>query len=193
MLLDLCKRSLDKGIDAIWDKCYYSEKYKNRKIPPLYYRFLFGFVKEINTQNVLEIGTYQGGSSRAIRMGMGDKTDTHVVTIDIQDQIINKMDFVDYLIGDSLSENILKKVEYIFSPNKCIDLLYIDSIHNYSHVSNNLSIYGTAFCPKYIILDDISINQSMEDLWSMLSGKYSSVNLSAMLDRSCGFGIIKCR
>jgi cephalosporin hydroxylase len=119
-----------------------------------------------------------------------------LITIDIKDQIPGleqEMD-INYIIGNSLFKEVLKEVKILISRgDKKIGLLYVDSVHTYDHVMDNLKLYGKEFHPKYVILDDIHINPSMELLWSKLSIRYESVDISEMVKRSCGFGVIRCR
>ena len=192
-LLDLCIRSLYSGLFVNLDECYYDNK---RKIIAKYYNFLYGFIRESNAKRIIEIGTFQGGSSQAMSLALGmreTKISNCLVTIDIKDQMEKKLKDINYIIGDSLDDKIVEQVGNYFNPT-IIDVLFVDSVHNYNHVMNTLHLYGGAFHPKYVILDDIFLNDSMKQLWNGLSKRYlKNINVSDMVERSCGFGVIQCR
>jgi hypothetical protein len=46
-------------------------------------------------------------------------------------------------------------------------------------------------CPRFVVLDDIHISDSMNDLWADLQSRYETVDLSDIADRKrVGFGAV---
>ena len=184
--IDTCIMAFRKGVGKDLD-CFYSSHYKGRGAPD-YYRFLWGFCKIIEAKTVIEIGTFHGGSCYA----MGDIPGINIYTVDIEDQITNqRRDNIKYIIGDSRDSTIVENLRKEIT-QKRIDLLYVDSVHSYESTFENMKLYGSKFHPKYVILDDIRLNAEMKQLWRDLK-KYEKMDVGCLLNRHCGFGVIKCR
>ena len=155
-----------------------------------YYRFLAGLARLIQASQILEIGTHYGGSIMAMARGAGP--DARLVTVDITKK--NTEAFKPYpnivrVQGDSTTPDIALEVCGFFSPP--IDLMYIDSLHTKEAVLSNLKRYES-LQPKYVVLDDIHISDSMNDLWDLLQGRYETCDLSDIADRKrVGFGVVK--
>jgi hypothetical protein len=92
-----------------------------------------------------------------------------------------------------LAADTLRKVKaHLSSP---IDLLYIDSKHSYDHTTKNLQLYGGEFRPRFVIFDDIHLNEEMERFWNDAKMKYEELafDASELAGRPCGFGIVELR
>ena len=199
-LKKLCEHSRDEGRKINLDDCFYGKtngSCKCIKRPTNYYYFLAGFVSYNSFNRILEIGTHFGGSIRSIAKGVKPKdiNQARIATVDIIDK--NPANFNNYphikkIIGDSLDNNIIDLIVKYF--DKKVDLLYIDSLHEYTHTMKNIEIYGKALNPDYIVLDDIRQCESMEKLWTSLVRKFKerAFDASEIIIRSgAGFGVIK--
>jgi len=201
-LKEICEQAMHVGIDIDLSDCPYGEttgccSFINR--PTSYYFFLSGFVKSQRFTNILEIGTNYGGSIMSISKGIDKNniTKSKLVTVDIIYK--NKDGFKKYphiirIEGDSLDEEIVEKVSSSF--NKNIDLLYIDSLHEYEHTKNNIDIYAGKLNPCYVILDDIRQCDGMKRLWSELKEEFGDNAFDASdisIRKGAGFGVIKWR
>ena len=70
-----------------------------------------------------------------------------------------------------------------------IDLLFVDTVHEYEHVAAELALYLPLMAPGgIIVMDDISISLGMKRLWEGL--KLEKLDLGPTLHWS-GFGIAK--
>jgi len=169
------------------------------KRPTNYYFFLAGLVRTENLRYILEIGTHFGGSIRSMRKGLNKKYffGNKLVTVDITDNNISGLKGfprIHKILGDSLEKKAANRAINCFK--KPIDLLYIDSIHEYDHTMSNINIYAPKLDPLYIVLDDIRQCDSMRKLWADLTRKYDDKAYDASeiaIRRGAGFGIIKWR
>jgi hypothetical protein len=156
-----------------------------------YYHFLAGFARTIGLRKVLEIGTCYGGSMMAIDRG---SRGVEMVTVDKKEMAgdgVKALVHIKRVIGDSLAADTLRKVQaHLSGP---IDLLYIDSKHSYEHTTGNLQLYGGEFRPRFVIFDDIHLNEEMERFWGDAKKKYGELafDASELAGRPCGFGIVE--
>jgi len=156
-----------------------------------YYRFLAGFARTIGLRKVLEIGTSYGGSMMAMDRG---SRGVEMVTVDKKDMAgdgLKALARIKRVIGDSLAPDTLRKVKaHLSGP---IDLLYIDSKHSYDHTTKNMQLYGGEFRPRFVIFDDIHLNEEMERFWTDAKAKYGHLafDASELAGRPCGFGIVE--
>ena len=201
-LKSICEQAMKVGLKIDLTGCNYGETTGSRyflKRPTNYYYFLAGLVRSQKMARVLEIGTHFGGSIMSMSRGL-DKEDmlkSKFVTVDIQYK--NQDGFKEYsrierITGDSLDENVIERVRKRFDVP--IDLLYIDSLHEYEHTKKNIEIYAAMLDPRYIVLDDIRQCDSMRELWSMLTLKFKEAALDIsdiIVRKGAGFGIIKWR
>lgn len=161
-----------------------------------YYHFLAGFVRHLHLRKILEIGTSYGGSMMAMHRGCElEEPGSELVTIDKIDMAgegLTHLPQVRRIHGDSLAPETLHKTRARLSVP--IDLLYIDSKHDYAHTQRNIAIFGCCFHPRFIILDDIHLNAEMETLWSEIEDRYGRLayDASDIAERPSGFGILAC-
>jgi len=162
-----------------------------------YYAFLAGFVSALSVRNILEVGTNCGGSIMAMSRGIPCGEPSALLTIDTTRE--NEEGFAAFphimrVQGDSLAKKTRAKVKALLP--RQIDLLYIDSVHSFEHVKGNVDLYGRAHSPRYIILDDIHLNESMERVWAYFVervGAERCCDISAAARRHTGFGVIEWR
>lgn len=165
-----------------------------------YYRFLAGFVRTRNVRRILEVGTHHGGSIQAMLRGMDGDSGACAVTVDISDINPKLRDIpgLRKLTGDANSESIIHQVVDAFAAEP-IDLLYIDAAHYFVPTLTSLGVYNTLLRPRFIILDDIVLNESMSRLWSIIRLSFGgeAINCSdvdtAIRHSVCGFGVLRIR
>jgi len=199
-LREICEQAMDTGMNIDLSDCPYGEttgpcSFINR--PTAYYFFLAGFVKLQRLTHVLEIGTNYGGSIMSISKGLhkDDVADSRLVTVDIihkNEERLKRYPHIKRIQGDSLDEDIVKKTVESF--DKAIDLIYIDSLHEYEHTRKNINIYAGKLNPRYVILDDIRQCDDMKRLWSELKGEFEDDAFDASdisIRKGAGFGVIR--
>jgi len=104
----------------------------------------------------------------------------------------NDHPYIKRFVGDSLNDDIIDTIAKYF--DKKVDLLYIDSLHEYTHTMKNIEIYGNALNPEYIILDDIRQCESMERLWTDLVKEFKERAFDASeiaIRPGAGFGVMR--
>lgn len=185
-LIKTCNKAMENGKTLDLSGCFYTPAKKNSI--PMYYYFLAGLIKEIEATQVLEVGTYYGGSSRAMAtaMNVGGK----VITLDVEGKKLLRHPQVTYVKGNSQELPIIKKVCSFFIPP--IDVIYLDSVHTYIHTMNDFYSYNR-LNPKYVIFDDIKLNPQMIKAWGDLSARFNALDIGSLVNRKCGFGIIQLR
>jgi hypothetical protein len=143
--------------------------------PQSYYYFLSGIVRMLGFSRILEIGTHCGGSTLAMFSGVGDRQ-AEIVTVDITsegDPYLQPYSQIRKITGDANSMEVIHQVLEAFS-FRSIDLIYIDADHNCLPTLLNYAIYATLLRPKYVVFDDITLNESMSELWVCVSRSVSS-------------------
>jgi len=199
-LKEICEQAMDAGMDIDLSDCPYGEttgpcSFINR--PTSYYFFLAGFVKLEKLTRILEIGTNYGGSIMSISKGLheNDIADSRLVTVDIihkNEEILKEYPHIKRIKGDSLDEDVVKKTVEFF--DKEIDLIYIDSVHEYEHTRKNINVYAGKLNPHYVILDDIRQCDDMKRLWSELKEEFEDNAFDASdisIRKGAGFGVIR--
>jgi len=199
-LKKICEQAMKAGKQIDLSDCLYGETtgscaFINR--PTNYYFFLSGFVMTQGLTHVLEIGTNCGGSIMSISKGLhrDDIARGQLVTVDIvrkNEEGFKKYPHINRIQGDSLDKEVTKKVTASFSRD--IDLLYIDSLHEYEHTKENINIYTDKLSPSYVILDDIRQCDDMKKLWNELEEKFGDNAFDASdisMRNGAGFGIIR--
>ena len=198
----ICRRAMDMGLEIDLSDCPYGETTgccAFIKRPASYYFFLAGFVKSLNLTHVLEIGTNFGGSIMSISKGLDGAgiKDSRLVTVDIISKNADgfrKYPHIRRVEGDSLDKEIAKKTIASFDAD--IDLLYIDSLHEYEHTKENIAVYTRGLNPRYVVLDDIRLCDGMKKLWSELEAEFgdNAFDASDIIKRpGAGFGVIRRR
>jgi cephalosporin hydroxylase len=147
----------------------------------------------------IEIGTHWGGSAVALMRGMLARHSAPLlVTIDVSTESDNYLPaqpeyrFIKKVLGDA---NDLKTVEQVRAQVQKVDLLFIDARHWAEFTLLNTFLYGMLFRPRAILVDDITLNDSMRAAWAVLRAIYSrqSVDCKTIVPdirRQEGFGLI---
>lgn len=145
---------------------------------PKYYYFLAGLARLVGAKRIVEIGTFHGGSAKALSRGAPE---AEVVTVDVSRRAVGAfMEFpnITQVFGDSMKLETVRKV------GGAADIVFIDSLHTYGHTKANIGLYAG----RYVVLDDIRLNGDMKRLWGELEG---GSDLSEIVERPCGFGIFR--
>jgi hypothetical protein len=180
---------------AHWDG---AKEFHDEPFP--YYYFLAGLVRSQGCTAICEIGTHYGGSCLSMLRGIADSKTANIVTIDISDlnPALHARPGVTKLIGDANDEAVLKNVALSFG-DAPIDLLYVDADHRFSSTVTNLGLYCLLLRPRFVVLDDILLNDEMRTLWSAVSRVYGAdaANCAEIVSQIrspvVGFGVIRLR
>lgn len=99
--------------------------------------FLYGMVRMIKPERVVEIGTFEGDAAVAIARGLRDNNFGHLITTDIKDYGQEKV-----LSDEGLSEYVTfvkeNPNEYLDSLPGGVDMVFIDDGHAYHEVIRDL-------------------------------------------------------
>lgn len=115
---------------------------------------------EVKPDFIVETGTLEGGSAVLWAMLLEFiNPDARVITIDIYDKVTTAKDLpvvkkrVDFLIGDSVSPEILADVKRRVAGGKV--LVILDSLHTEEHVYKELQLYSPLVSVgSYLIVQD---------------------------------------
>src|ERR1017187_9206126 len=174
------------------------EKFSNKPFP--YYHFLAGFVRSQNCKRIFEIGTHFGGSINSMLRGIADQSEAQVVTVDITDlnPTFYKTQGVTKIIGDANSEGVIKMAVTTMG-DAPIDLLYVDAAHDFVPTLINLGLYIFLLRPRFVVIDDIVLNDGMRSLWNVVrvAQGASAINcvdaVPAIRAAHVGFGLLRLR
>jgi len=166
--------------------------------PSPYYHFLAGLVKEAGIRSVLEIGTHSGGSALAIQKGFEGESG-FIVTVDVtkaSDETLKNRPNIVKIRGDANKPKVIDSILDAFS-GRPVDFLFIDGDHKFYPGLLNYSVYTTLLRPKFICLDDITLNEDMRRLWGFLSASVPdgrAINAAEMIPDirpgTPGFGLV---
>ena len=198
----ICEHAMNVGTGIDLSDCYYGETTGPcafLKRPASYYFFLAGLVRLEELTQILEIGTNCGGSIMAISKGLyeGDITKSRIVTVDItrkNENGFSKYPHIKRIQGDSLSNEVVEKAVKSFDGE--VDLIYVDSLHEYEHTKDNIDIYAGKLNPRYLVLDDIRQCDDMRRSWSELKEKFEDNAFDASevsIRKGAGLGVIGWR
>jgi hypothetical protein len=168
--------------------------------PAPYYFFLAGLVRSQQCRRILEIGTHYGGSTVAMLRGVASQSEACVVTVDVTDlnPALRSIAGVAKIVGDANSEAVIKQF-IIALGNRPIDLLYVDAAHKFLPTITNLGLYVFLFRPRFVVIDDIVLNDSMKSLWSSICATLGAhaINCVDVIPEirapSVGFGLLQLR
>jgi tetratricopeptide (TPR) repeat protein len=169
-LKELVKQAWIVGNQIDLSECTYGVWHDGKTVfttPSSYYYFLAGMVRVNRLSKILEIGTYRGGSILAMHRALEDKSVAKLVTIDInlfEPERLKSFPEIERIEGDSASAEVISEVVKKFE-GEPIDLIYIDGDHKYESTMAAYSIYTTLLKPKFVIFDDITLNDSMFRMW----------------------------
>ena len=110
---------------------------------------------EVKPELIIECGTYKGGSSYFFAQLFDLIGHGRVITIDIEKLHDLSHPRVTYLIGDSVSDEILEQVRAEVKKTRGPVMVILDSDHSKKHVSNELESYHPFVTPgSYLHVQD---------------------------------------
>lgn len=130
-----------------------------------YYHWLEEFVRITCPKTVVELGTYEGGSTVYLLGGLPPKSKLITIDIDNNYDLLrgNTDPRLTIITGDDLSDEVWGQV-----PDN-IDLLFIDTNHTSEQAFKELQKYSEKFSPKcFVVLDDIHLPE-MENFWTAIT------------------------
>jgi predicted O-methyltransferase YrrM len=183
--------------------CYYGEPHWKGDFvdqPYQYYYFLAGLVAQLRCSRILELGTHFGGSIFAMVRGLewgGMARTAEVVTVDRKDhnnEAFRVNPLVKRVLANCIAEDTQRQVQALFTGP--VDLMFVDTIHNYGHTKTCLDHYCPLVHPSLVVLDDIHLNPSMKKLWETLLASYGDraidITEHSRRETEAGFGILFC-
>lgn len=132
-----------------------------------YNRFLFEFARRYEPELVVETGTDRGRS--AAHFALGNKSGK-VLTIDIDPACKDNVDALKIENIISVAANSLAFADKIKDGG--VDVLFIDSLHEYDHASKEWRAFRSKLKPAGIVFfDDITLDAGMRQFWSEVPGR----------------------
>lgn len=199
-LNEICSQAMVEGRKIDLSDCVYGEAHWEGPFvnyPMMHYYFIAGFVKTQSFRNMIDLGTHYGGSVMAMAKGAvhSDIQKLKIATVDItfkNEEGFNKYPHIKRVKGDSLSRETINELIGFF--NCPIDLLFIDTDHKGPILLRNIEVFVKYFLPKYILIDDVHLNSSMENAWKRIVSEFKdkAFDASVILDRKAGFGVVHC-
>jgi len=115
-------------------------------------------IAKLRPQLVVETGTYRGGSALYLASILDMIGEGRLVSIDISDNRPPAHPRVDYLLGSSVSEEILAQVHQLAEGADQV-LVILDSDHARDHVLAELRVYSQlVLVGGYVIVEDTNVN-----------------------------------
>lgn len=172
-LKEIVKQAWTVGNQIDLNDCTYGVWHDGKTVfskPSSYYYFLAGMVRSHRLSRILEIGTYRGGSIMAMHRAVEDKSVAKIVTIDVnlfEEERLKSFTNIERITGDGVSAKVISEVVKKFDAEP-IDLIYIDGDHTYESTIAAYGIYTTLLKPRFVIFDDVTLNDSMFRMWREL-------------------------
>ena len=112
-------------------------------------------ISEIKPDLVIESGTYQGGSA-LFYASLFDLMDRgHVITIDIEKRHEHTHPRIDFLIGNSLSREVVERIREQARAYSGTVMVILDSDHARDHVRREMEAYAPVVTPgSYLLVQD---------------------------------------
>lgn len=200
---EICAAALAAGNAINMDGIVYGpahwEKTGRLDRPRLYYNFLAGLIRNQSATQVVEIGTWYGGSALAMQRGFDrGAAGRAIVTVDVKQRNASAFAACPEIVaveGDAASDRVVDAVAARVRPG--IDILFIDGDHQYLPTKAVVTKYGNRLRPKWVILDNIHCGWSMEKVWASAHRVYPGLAYDAGnelgFQAPTGFGVIDCR
>jgi cephalosporin hydroxylase len=107
---------------------------------------------------IIECGTKNGGTSLYMANICDIVGTGRVISIDIKERDVPKHPRITYLIGDTASEESLKKAKTLIKQGDRV-MVILDSDHSFEHVNRELAAYASLVTPgQYLIVEDSVVN-----------------------------------
>lgn len=147
----------------------------------LYYRFFYRLVQWLQPGLIVELGGWQGTAAAHFAAGWPEAT---VITIDHHTDPGDDLNREKMLEAAGEYKNLVylrgwtwDVVDYVRSFNQKIDILFIDSWHQYSYAMRDWNDYSPLLAsPALVICDDITTDRGpvidrMDQFWEELPGQ----------------------
>ena len=155
--------------DAHWGK----GEFINR--PFAYYYFLAGMVNLTGSRHIVEVGTHQGGSAKALAAGLVNPGQSRIVTFDVTRdgaKMLSDRTIIRAYSLDANSEAAYDICVQEFGAPK-IDLAFIDSAHAFWETLASFMLYGAVMRANFVIFDDITLNPGMRKFWDIVQSDFA--------------------
>lgn len=133
-----------------------------------YYLYLHALVRLLRPRTVLELGTCEGGSAFFGMLALPEGST--LTTVDVGPRHPWQLGAFLYdlrlrrVLGDDLDLGI-----YDGNVPMGVDLLMVDTLHEYGHVKRELAIYLPLLSPgAVVVMDDVHLNEGMARAWDEL-------------------------
>jgi predicted O-methyltransferase YrrM len=154
--------------------------------------FLYGFVRMIKPEHILEIGTFEGDTAIAMAKGLKENGDGRIITLDVKDfgqeKNIEDMDLTKYVkcVKD-------KPTEFLDNlPDKYFDMSFIDDGHTYDECMRDLkNSHRLIKSQGYILGHDILEIQGVHLAYSLFLEKYRAQYQNLIISSYDGVFILK--
>jgi hypothetical protein len=176
------------------------EATRPRILTPSYYSFLAGLICALDIHRIIEVGTHMGGSARAMVRGMNRPRgyEQHIYTVDVtdlSDSVLNSEPLITKIQGEACAGHVIQALVKL-TAHQPIDLVFIDSQHEFQSTLDQFTTYQRLFTPKYILVDDVALNEPMREFWKIICARYpgKALDISKLApgvrDPDCGFGLV---
>ena len=163
---------------------------------------LYEFVKEMKCKNVLEIGTQNGQSTRAILMALDSNKEGRLISLDHKSRSsILDDDFQDYkkywtfVQANSYAPETVETVKEFLGEDGLFDLAFIDGDHTYEGVKKDWDCYSKLVRPGGVIIlhDTVNQNVGVSQLWNEIDWpeKFNCDWGTGRSNVTVGLGIVK--
>jgi hypothetical protein len=186
------------NLDGVgYGKVHWGEGKQIITSPFAYYFFLAGIVRLTGARSIIEIGTHQGGSTKAILAGIKDLKGSSIVTFDVTPY--GAAIFEDHPVVKAYAMDANSPEAHgIARRNMRPDLVFIDTTHRYETTKQSFQYYGVELGARFILLDDIALNDEMRLFWTEVVSSCDAADASLIepirppTKETIGFGIVRC-
>ena len=119
-------------------------------------------IAEIRPSLLIEVGTWDGGSSLFYAHLMDLIDSGRVVTVDIVDKRKREHPRVEFLLGDSTSREVEEQLRSRVSETEGAVMVILDGDHSQAHVANELELYSSFVTPGSFLLSQDGV---IDRLW----------------------------
>jgi predicted O-methyltransferase YrrM len=153
--------------------------------------FLYGFVRMVKPEKVLEIGTFEGDTALAMAKGLKENNFGHLVTLDIQDfgqeKVIADVELTSYVTCIKNDPLI-----YLANTQDRFDMAFIDDGHHYDEAIRDLeNCHRLVKTHGYILGHDVLMVNSINLAYTNFLDKHKDQYHKIIIDCYDGLFILK--
>jgi len=197
-IIDLHRAPLSDIIASAWDRrsqfnlegvgygrSHWGDFTEIVQTPAPYYFFLAAMAWLTSSRRIVEVGTHDGGSARALCAGFRDRSNSRLVTFDVTDngaKLLADHSVIRAFTMDGNSEAAFDVcIREFGDPN--VDLVYIDAEHRFWPTLLSFLVYGLSLSANFVIIDDIKLNTEMQNFWNLVQNKFgeNAVDASSVI------------